>query len=128
LNYFLAICKDRPSDPDGFYYTVYFVNNSDYDIEELSYETGGFATFDEELVQTSTFSRVIGKVPTKSFVEVETDDEGSFDFVIHFTFLLKHNSQRVENKSFTVGKYFSGAVKPLSPLPTLNKPGYLIKE
>jgi hypothetical protein len=23
---FLAVCKDRPNDPDGFFYTVYFVN------------------------------------------------------------------------------------------------------
>lgn len=128
MNYFLAICKDRPLDPDGFYYTVYFVNNTNSDIEELTYSTGGFATFDDEIVQTSTYSGSLGKVPAGSYVEVETDDEGSFDFVINFTFNLKNKSGKSDAIHFTIGKYLRGAVKPLSPLPILKKPGYLVKE
>jgi hypothetical protein len=70
MDIFLAVCKDRPNDPDGFYYNVYLVNNSDKDIEELVYETGGFMTFDDDdLIKTSRFSKSLGKVCASSFIE-----------------------------------------------------------
>lgn len=50
-SFFIAVCKDRPDDPDGFWYTVYFINNTVHNIEVLSYETGGFVTIDDELVR-----------------------------------------------------------------------------
>lgn len=127
MDYFLAVSKDRPNDPDGFYYTVYFVNNSETEIEELSYETGGFMTDDDTIIQTSRHSKVLGKVPAKSFIEVEQDDEGSFDFVIDFTFTIKTDSSKSTQKTFIINKYLRGAVKPLNPLPVLDKYGYLIK-
>ncbi|OLS33751.1 hypothetical protein [Bacillus sp. MRMR6] len=127
MDYFLAICKDRPNDPDGFYYTVYFINNTNTDIDELTYETGGFMTDDDEIIQTSRHSRVLGKLPAKSFREIEQDDEGSFDFVIDFTFTIKRGIKKIENKTFILNKYLRGAVKPQSPLPVINKYGYLIK-
>jgi hypothetical protein len=127
MDYFLAICKDRPNDPDGFYYTVYFVNHSTFDIEELSYETRGFMTDDDQVIQTSRYSKSLGKVPANSFIEVEQDDEGSFDFVIDFTFSIKLDSNKNLEKTFIVNKFLRGAVKPSNPLPVLNKYGYLIK-
>jgi hypothetical protein len=127
LDYFLAICKDRVNDPDGFYYTVYFVNNSKVDIAELSYETGGFMTDDDEIIQTSRHSEVLGKVPAESYIEIEQDDEGSFDFIIDFTFTIKTDSRHSQEKTFIINKYLRGAVKPSIPLPILNKYGYLYK-
>lgn len=112
--YFLAVCKDRPNDPNGFWYTVYFVNNSDQNIEQLSYETGGFATLDEDLVQTSTVKKELGKVPAYTAIEVETDDEGAFDFVLHYTFDCSMQNGNFENKSFTIGKYLRGGKNHLS--------------
>lgn len=127
MNYFLAVCKDRPNDPDGFYYTVYFVNNTDKVIVELSYETSGFMMEDDDVIQTSAYKAALGKVPGKSYIELETDDEGSFDFVIDFTFSLKDGTGQVKDKTFILNKYLSGASKPLDPLPILNKNGYLIQ-
>jgi hypothetical protein len=126
MDYFLAICKDRPNDPDGFYYTVYFVNNTNDEIDELAYETGGFMTDDDEVIQTSRHTRVLGKVPAQSFIEIEQDDEGSFDLVIDFTFRLKQGSKE-KDVTFILNKYLRGTVKPHNPLPVLNKYGYLIK-
>lgn len=57
-SYFLAVCKDRPNDPEGFIYPVYFVNNTEEVIKNLNYITGGFATFDDEIVQTSLFEMI----------------------------------------------------------------------
>src|SRR3954449_8091947 len=111
-SFFLAVCKDRPNDPDGLWYTVYFVNNSNHYIENLNYETGGFVTLDDDLVQTSTIKKELGKVPARTAVEIETDEEGSFDFVIYFTFNCKMENGNSERKSFTIGKYLSGGKKP----------------
>lgn len=124
LSHFLAVCKDQPNDPDGFFYTVYFVNNTDQEIEQLSYATGGFATFDDEVVQTSIHEKSLGKVPAFSAVKVEEDDEGAFDFTIQFDFALKLANGETEQKQFHIGKYLRGGRKPLEPLPVLNKPGY----
>lgn len=123
-SHFLAVCKDRPDDPDGFIYTVYFVNNTDEVIKNLNYLTGGFATIDDEIVQTSLFEKELGKVEPFSFVEIETDDEGSFDFVINFEFKIELQNDIVKNKNFTIGKYLRGGKKPFEPLPILNKYGY----
>jgi hypothetical protein len=124
---FLAVCKDRPNDPDGFYYTVYFVNNSSEEIKELSYETGGFASFDDDLVQTSIHRQVLGALPAFSAMEIETDDEGAFDFELNFNFKLEFLNGKCENCSFSIGKYLRGGEKPFEPLPVLNQMGHRYK-
>ncbi|WP_061808751.1 hypothetical protein [Rossellomorea vietnamensis] len=126
-NYFLAVCKDRPNDPERFYYTVYFVNNSSEEIKELSYETGGFATFDDELVQTSTHRQVLGALPAFSAMEVETDDEGAFDFDLNFNFKLEFLNGKCESCSFSIGKYLRGGEEPFEPLPVLGQMGHRYK-
>jgi hypothetical protein len=93
----------------------------------LAYETGGFMTDDDEVIQTSRHSKELGKVPANSFIEIEQDDEGSFDFIIDFTFSIKRGSKKEEDKTFILNKYLRGAVKPHNPLPVINKYGYLIK-
>ncbi|ESU31943.1 hypothetical protein G3A_14100 [Bacillus sp. 17376] len=127
LSQFLAVCKDRPNDPDGFFYTVYFVNNTEQEIENLSYATGGFATFDDEVVQTSIHEKSLGKVQPYSAVKVEEDDEGAFDFTIQFDFELKLHDGETEKKNFMIGKYLSGGTKPFELLPVLSKYGYAFK-
>jgi hypothetical protein len=124
-NYFLAVCKDHPNAPDGFCYTVYFVNNTANEIESLSYETYGFVTFDDEFIKTSTHQKELGKVSPFSSIEIEKDDEGSFDFVINFEFKLKLIDRETENLSFTIGKYMSGGKEVSEPLPILEKVGYM---
>ncbi|MBU9714128.1 hypothetical protein [Evansella tamaricis] len=125
--YFLAVCRDRPEDPHGFWYTVYFVNNTEDYIERLSYETGGFATFDDEVVQTSIHKRDLGKVPAFSFVEVEKDDEGAFDFTIAFTFSLELENGMRKSQDFMINKYLRGGTKPFERMPVLNKFGYTFR-
>jgi hypothetical protein len=125
--YFLAVCKDLPHDPNGFYYTVYFVNNSNQEIESLRSESVGFVTYDDELIQTSTCKKELGKVPAHSFVEIETDDEGAFDFVIQFDFHLTFSNEETKKKSITIGKYLRGGIRPINPLPVLEKRGYTFK-
>ena len=119
---FIAICKDRPQDPDGFIYTVYFVNNSSAEISNLEYETYGYCTMDDELVTTNTHRAVLGPLAPFSAVEIEQDDEGSFDFVIIFTFKMTINGT-TSQKTVQIGKYLKNGVKPLSPIPVLNKYG-----
>jgi hypothetical protein len=127
LNCYLAVCKDRPNDPNRFFYTIYFVNVSDSEIEELHYETGAFLSDDDSLFQTSRHRRNLGKVPANGYVEVETDDEGAFDYEIDFSFKIQYSSGKKEKKIFTIGKYFRNA-NALERLPVLNKAGYMIKE
>lgn len=127
LSQFLAVCKDRPNDPDGFFYTVYFVNNTDQEIESLSYAKGGFATYDDEVVQTSVHEKSLGKVKPYSAVKVEEDDEGAFDFTIQFDFDMKLANGETEQKQFHIGKYLSGGRKPFELMPVINKYGYVFK-
>jgi hypothetical protein len=127
LSQFLAVCKDRPNDPDGFFYTVYFVNNTEQEIENLSYATGGLATFDDEVVQTSIHEKSLGALGAFSAVKVEEDDEGAFDFTIQFDFELKLDGGETEKMKFMIGKYLSGGTKPFELLPVLSKYGYAFK-
>lgn len=127
LSQFLAVCKDRPTDRDGFFYTVYFVNNTEQEIENLSYATGGFATYDDGVVQTSIHEKSLGSVGAFSALKVEEDDEGAFDFTIQFDFALNLANGETEQKRFQIGKYLRGGRKPFELLPVLNKYGYVFK-
>ncbi|MDQ0156531.1 hypothetical protein [Robertmurraya andreesenii] len=127
MNCFLAVCKDRPNDPKQFFYTIYFVNNTNLIIEEIFYETGAFMSEDDDLIETSRHKRNLGKIASNDFVEVETADEGTFDFEIDFSFKMKFSTGKVVNKAFSIGKYLRNATKSDS-IPVLLKAGYTIKE
>ncbi len=124
---FLAICKDKPEDPDGFYYTVYLVNNSATTLTNVRMETYGYCTMDDELVTTSTYTENFGELAPFSALEIENDDDGTFDFVILFTFEYDLNGA-AKKHTFQIDKYMKGGVKPLSPLPVLNKFGQMFYE
>lgn len=123
---YLAICKDKPNDPSGFIYTVYFVNQTDDKITDLGYKTCGYMTDDDDLIETSLFEKNLGGVPDNSFIEIENDDEGSFDFIIHFSFNIAYASSRKENKDFRIAKYLGNGTEKMN-IPILNKPGYVFE-
>lgn len=123
-NYFLAICKDRPNDPDGFVYTMYFVNNTDALIDRIDLKTGGFSTVDDELVNLVPGEKEFTEIPAKSFIEIENDDEGSFEFIIWFRLQITTGGS-VLDLAFDVPKYLRG-LKKVNEIPLLNKGGYVI--
>jgi len=120
---FLAVCKDQPDTSDGFYYTVYLVNNSVATLSNLSYSTYGYCTMDDELVTTSTHKQSLGTLEPRSAIKIEEDDDESFDFIIIFTFDYTSNGC-TEQRTFQIGKRLSGGVKPFEILPVLGKFGY----
>lgn len=125
-SHFLAICKDRPDDPEGFVYTVYFVNDSASEISTLFYETVAFTTMDDEFVQTNTYKKDLGNVLPKSAIEIEQDDEESFEFSINFKFTLRAGAFR-KDMTFSIPKYMRG-LNETGHIPVLNKPGRVIYE
>ena|SRR5690625_3756278 len=126
LKHFLCICKDRKNDPDGFCYTVFFVNQSKVEITNLQYETWGYMTDEGTLVETTHFNKYVGNVPANSFIAIENDDEDSFEFTIHFLFDITFAAGNTQKITFTIDKYLKNGVK-FSHIPILNKSGIVFK-
>ncbi|MBU9723861.1 MULTISPECIES: hypothetical protein [Bacillaceae] len=121
--YFLAVCSERPDERFSFWYTVYFVNNTGKDIEKLSFQTGSLVTTNKEIIPSPRLKHVVGKVPQYSSIEIDLEEEDSFDSVFHLHFELEFQDS-IEEKSFMIGRNLSGGRKPFHELPVLNKIGY----
>jgi len=122
-DYFIALCKDRPSDPDGFVYTVYFVNNTDEAIDRLDIKTGAYATIDETLINLGPSKKTYEKLSPQTYLKIETIDEDAFDFVIWFqASLTKNVSYKILD--FYIPKYLLNA-KKTTHIPHLKKAGYV---
>lgn len=123
---FLAVCRDNMDNENQFYYTVYFVNNSNEDIKLLAYETWAYMTDGDDLIETNLFKESLGPLSAKEFIKIENDDEGSFDFVINFLFKITYATGVVDKKLFRIDKYLSNGVENMS-IPLLNIPGHIFK-
>ncbi len=123
--YCLAVCKDRPQEQAC--YSVYFINNSPYEIKDLRYETGGFATCDDEVVMLQPHTRRFGDLAPQSYIKIEEDDEEDFAYLLSYTFLFTVDGSEMK-RDFQIGKRLAGGYRYLfEPMPYLNKPGWMFK-
>lgn len=121
--YYVAICEDLPEDPRGPFYTIYFVNDSDKPIDLLKLESGGFASWDDDIAYTSTTAKCFEAIPPKSSVEIERDDVGDFDFVIVFDAEIRLGKER-KRLRFWLNK--GCAFDKKTHIPVLGKDGVVI--
>jgi hypothetical protein len=119
----LAICHDQPDDPEGFYYTVYFVNPSPHPIENLRYSASGFTSMDDEFVQTNTSTKDFGTVQPLSAIPIETDSEYGFEYINTYHFTMEMDGQ-MKRLVFSSPKYLRDLEEV--NVPVLNKLGMIL--
>jgi hypothetical protein len=119
----LAICRDCPDDPEGFYYTVYFINQSPHSIHNLYYSASGFTSMDDEFVQTSTHHKLFGTVPPMSAITIENDSEYGFEYINNYHFSMEINGQS-QRLIFSSPKYLRDLEEVNVPI--LNKLGMIL--
>lgn len=93
---FLVLCKDGADGRPGFDWTLYLVNAGDVSLEDVTVDSGGFSSFDDELVTTSTAHKALGTVPAGGGVAVEANDAGDFDFVVGYTVRTRRDGVALE--------------------------------
>jgi hypothetical protein len=118
--YCLCICEDRPDDPVGCIYSVYFVNNTDRHINELRVVSVGLA----EEVKTGEGRAARENIPPRSYVEIGVESDDDFDFMLFFDLELEMSSQ-IAKVGFRTPKYLPAFHKP-KPIPSLKKEGFII--
>ena len=97
---FLALCHDREGEPEGFEWTLYFVNPGDAPIEALRIESRGRVMLDDELVQTSTSLKGWERVGPGEVVEVERDDDGEFDFAVTYLVSGRRRGETIQTQFY----------------------------
>ncbi len=122
---FLALCEDRPDDPEGFNWTLYFVNAGDEPIEDLVIKSFGLASDIDQLIETSWASKPLGTVSAGASVEVEQNDLGEFDFMVTFIVSGKLKGKTVGG-TITRRKYII-ARDQTQWIPELGKNGVIIR-
>lgn len=121
--YFLALCKDRPTEPNEFVYTMYFVNNTEEIAHHLYVKSGGYVTIDDELIYLKPSEKTFEQIPPQSYQIIETDDEGAFDYVIWFQITVTKDDRKI-TLDFHIPKYLAH-VKTTPNIPLLNKEGFV---
>lgn len=114
--YIMCICKDKPEDKEGFFYSLYFINNSDTNIEDIV--VGGFDIADGNVATGTDYS--LGPVPARSYKYVTTECDEGFDWSAFYDLQIK-TQKGVEEKRFRRGKGTAFGEPELIPI--LNKPG-----
>ena len=122
-DFFLALCQDRPYDPNGKPYSLYFINHSDKEIKRLDVTTGGYATFDHELVNLEPSEKTWTNIPPRSFCFIETAGKADFDFVLWYNVKLIIDANE-QDLTFHIPKHLFDA-KKVDCLPVLDQPGYI---
>jgi len=123
--HYLALIKDDPNDDSvTASYSVYLINNTDEAITELAQESSGWVSFGDELVKATGRIERYGRLSPQSAVKVGSEDEGSFDFTITWTFAFKLEDGRASTARFSLAKYGFGG--RYCVLPILESSGQLL--
>ncbi|TCP28974.1 hypothetical protein EV207_1137 [Scopulibacillus darangshiensis] len=123
-NMFLAICEDRPHDPEGYCYTVYFANNTNDIIDQMTIEMGGHMTDGARRHCIIPGKSIFSQIKDKSFIELEYEKEDCFDFQLYFHMTLVIKNQEI-TKHFSINRYLLN-IPRLDDIPLIHQPGYVI--
>lgn len=106
-------------------YEVYIVNNSDDALEKIHMLVGGFASSDDDLIETSKNIKNFGTLGSKKALLLETLDFGMLDFTNWYHLDLYPKGKDCLKIWFE----FRGHIlnSPLKKIPVINKEGYVIE-
>ncbi|WLD94429.1 hypothetical protein [Alkalihalobacillus sp. AL-G] len=123
---FIAICKDRPNDPERFHYSVFVVNNTEKELNEVHVHSSAFLTEDGELITSTPCDKSYPVLEAKSFILLETLDEGALDITTNYQLSYDNGNGKRTIQYFTLPKYLRN-LEQRDYLPVLSKQGYLAR-
>jgi hypothetical protein len=89
----------------GIFYT-YLINPTDIDYSHVLFNSDGYGSFDDELIQTDSKEKDLGKLSRNSFVVIEQShlyELGEFNISYHLT-LVEENSNQALGLTFGLDK------------------------
>lgn len=86
-------------------FTVFLVNRTRKTYSDVTIRTGGWVSFDDELVQTSESVRVLGPLHPRARLQIDQSDLDELDFVIWYRLILKDEDGRETAVRFSIPKY-----------------------
>ena len=109
-------------------FKIYLVNPTNTNYFRVVKLTGGFASDDDVLVETSKVMREIGTLSKKSYILLEESNSYDLDFVIwyHLDLYSEQTPTNPEKVWFDLPKYGWGYEDNISDLPILNTKGMMI--
>lgn len=125
-DYFVAISKDNPHSENGFYYSVYLINNTDKHLEKVETSSYGFVTMGEDLIKTSSPTHEFYDISPYNFIQLEEADEGSWDFVVVYSISIKSDaSLPLTEHTFNISKGLAGLSYQVN-IPVIGKDGFVV--
>lgn len=85
--------------------------------------SGGFASADDDLIRTSTFTKDKGTLQPQSHVLLDESDYDELDFVIWYELELTDMEGRRRVYQFHLPKYGAGYEKAVQDIPILRQKG-----
>jgi len=122
--YLMVLCKDKPEDPIDFGYTLYFINNTEENIECLKIRPETIkADYDEETEVAQITDESMYLEP-QSYSIINSMDEMDIPFnVCYDAYIKTKDSEIIE--IFDI-KQLDVVDLEISPVPILNRYGYIL--
>ncbi|MBM7580228.1 hypothetical protein [Jeotgalibacillus terrae] len=120
--WFMAVLDTRPSNYEGYRYSVCFINQSDSKIDQLSYTVSGQIEAYHQPI-TAEETRALGELNPKYVVEIEHVPKNGFIGDLTYTFEIK-SGPRKELLRFHIPKHLNGAAFSIYDLPIVHQRGY----
>ncbi|AOM83519.1 hypothetical protein [Salisediminibacterium beveridgei] len=125
--YFIAICRLSDAESSSIHhFAIYYVNNTDEDLEHFAIDSGGFFTSDENPVTLSSTAKQYGTLESRSSQLIEYEGYGLHESIVQYNIYFEIDGEE-KKQTFIMGKGLKGGVKPFSKLPVIQKFGYLFK-
>lgn len=127
---FLAICGDRTEDGEGYYdktYSVYLINPTDLDLENVVTSTGGHYTAgDDLLIAEGGPPKQWGTLPARSLVCIEATSDDEIDELVIWWNVAFEVTQERQTLHFGAFKGLADS-RSCPDIPILGRGGVLVR-
>ena len=124
LKFLIAICKDKPNDPIDICYRLYFINNTEENVNSLRIFTETNEVESEEFSPSAYFEEY-SELKPKSILELKYFDE--MDLGIHMLYDAYINTNKFSvKKKINLNDIFDNSELECEDIPLINKSGYVL--
>lgn len=122
--FFLTVLDSKVYDPEGFRYSVCFVNQSNQPIQDMRYVTSGVINPYGKTSNVFSEERQIGELKAQHVVEIEQVHQNGFNEALQYDFYVRDVNEEIHCR-FSIPKNLQGAVHSINELPIVHQWGHV---
>lgn len=122
--WFLTVLDSRVYDPEGYRYSVCFVNQSNKTIQDIRYVASGVINPYGKTSSVSSEEREIGDLKPHHVVEIEQIQQNGFKESLQYDFYVNDENEEIHCR-FSIPRNLQGTVHSINELPVVQQWGHV---